>query len=171
MTIHIKMIATFSNFLTSKIFAPCMSAQLISAQLLLAIGLLFSTSAQSLEQKLVLQVDGSLSINQQVEFEEAPFVLLENEPSTLAEEGLGGYKVELTAERNQDQSFTVFSRIYTYTKSGYTLLGTPSIKLEYQSLGTIEFVSEVSGPVLLQLEIVKKAEMTTDTSVFGEGIR
>jgi hypothetical protein len=166
MKINIKIITIFSHCLKTKL-----SAKLLSAQLLLATGLLFSITAQSLEQKLVLQVDGSLSINQQVEFEKAPFVLLENEPSTLAEEGLGGYKVELTAERNQDESFTVFSKIYTYTKSGYTLLGTPSIKLEYQSLGTIEFVSEVSGPVIFQLEIVKKAEMTTDTSDFGDNVR
>jgi hypothetical protein len=119
----------------------------------------------------VLQVDASLAINQQVEFETAPFVLLEGEPSTLAEEGLGGYKVELTANRNLDKSFTLYSKIYNYTKSGYTLLGTPSIKLEYQTAGTIEFSSETAGSVILQLEIVKQASMTTNTSDFGESIR
>jgi len=119
----------------------------------------------------VLQVDASLAINEQVEFEAAPFVLLEGESSTLIEEGLGGYKVELTASSNLDKSFTLYSKIYNYTKSGYTLLGTPSIKLEYQSAGTIEFVSETAGPVTLQLEIVKQALMTTDTSDFGENIR
>lgn len=119
----------------------------------------------------VLQVDASLSINEQVEFEAVPFVLLEGESSTLAEEGLGGYKVELTANSNQDKSYTLFSKIYSYTKSGYTLLGTPSIKLEYQSAGTIQFVSDSAGPVTLQLEIVKQALMTTDTSDFGENIR
>jgi hypothetical protein len=119
----------------------------------------------------VLQVNASLAINQNIEFEVAPFVLLEGESSTLAEEGLGGYKVELTANSNQDKSFTLFSKIYSYTKSGYTLLGTPSIKLEYHSAGTIQFVSEIAGPVTLQLEIVKQALMTTDTSDFGENIR
>ena len=64
--------------------------------------------------KQVLQVDASLSIEQQVEFEKAPFVLLEGEPSTLAEEGLGGYKVELIAKVNQDQSYTLYSKIYNY---------------------------------------------------------
>jgi hypothetical protein len=119
----------------------------------------------------VLQVNASLAINQNIEFEVAPFVLLEGESSTLAEEGLGGYKVELTANSNQDKSYTFFSKIYSYTKSGYTLLGTPSIKLEYQSAGTIQFVSDIAGPVTLQLEIVKQALMTTDTSDFGENIR
>jgi len=138
---------------------------------LLFIGLLLSLSAQSSDQKAVLQVDANLAINQQVEFEAAPFVLLEGEPSTLAEEGLGGYKVELTANRNLDKSFTLYSKIYNYTKSGYTLLGTPSIKLEYQTAGTIEFASETAGSVILQLEIVKQASMTTNTSDFGESIR
>ena len=134
-------------------------------------GLLALMTASAEVGKKVLQVDASLAISQQVEFEAAPFVLLEDEPSTLAEEGLGGYKVELIAQLNQDKSYTLYSKIYNYTKSGYTLLGTPSIKLEYQSVGTIEFVSETAGPVTLQLEIVKQASMTTDTSGFGESIR
>lgn len=134
-------------------------------------GLLALTTVSAEVGKKVLQVDASLAISQQVEFEKAPFVLLEGEPSTLVEEGLGGYKVELTAQLNQDKSYTLYSKIYNYTKSGYTLLGTPSIKLEYQSAGTIEFVSEIAGPVTLQLEIVKQASMTTDTSGFGESIR
>lgn len=121
--------------------------------------------------KKVLQVDASLSIAEQVEFEKAPFVLLEGEPSTLAEEGLGGYKVELIAQLNQDQSYTLYSKIYNYTKSGYTLLGTPSIKLKYQSLGLIEFESEVAGPVSLQVEIVKQAEMSTDELGFDQMVR
>jgi hypothetical protein len=121
--------------------------------------------------KKVLQVDASLSIAQRAEFEKAPFVLLEGEPSTLSEEGLGGYKVELTAELNQDQSYTLHSKIYNYTKSGYTLLGTPSIKLEYQSLGLIEFESEVAGLVLLQLEIVKQTEMNTEELDFNQRVR
>ena len=134
--------------------------------------LLLTNQAQADQpQAMVLQVDGSLSINQQIEFDKAPFVLLENEPSTLAEEGLGGYKVELIASRNHDESYTLFSRIYTYTKSGYTLLGTPSIKLEYQSLGIIEFDSETAGPVVLQLEVVQQAVMTSDTSNFGGNVR
>ncbi|MBL4663645.1 MAG: hypothetical protein JKY22_08855 [Flavobacteriaceae bacterium] len=121
--------------------------------------------------KKVLQVDASLSIAEQVEFEKAPFILLEGEPSTLAEEGLGGYKVELIAQLNQDQSYTLYSKIYNYTKSGYTLLGTPSIKLKYQSLGLIEFESEVAGPVSLQVEIVKQAEMSTDELGFDQMVR
>lgn len=121
--------------------------------------------------KKVLQVDASLSIAEQVEFEKAPFVLLEGEPSTLAEEGLGGYKVELMAKVNQDQSYTLYSKIYNYTNAGYILLGTPIIKLEYHSVGTIEFVSETAGPVTLELEIVKQASMTTDSSNFGESVR
>lgn len=132
---------------------------------------IMSLTTQAADQKMVLQVDASLAINQQIEFETAPFVLLEGEPSTLSEEGLGGYKVELLAEINQDKSYTLFSKIYNYTKSGYTLLGTPSIKLEYQTLGIIEFDSEKAGPVTLQVEIVKKAQMTADTSEFGENIR
>ncbi|MBL4796380.1 MAG: hypothetical protein JKY50_03080 [Oleispira sp.] len=121
--------------------------------------------------KKVLQVDASLSIAQQVEFEKAPFVLLEGEPSTLAEEGLGGYKVELIAQLNQDQSYTLYSKIYNYTKSGYNLLGTPSIKLKYQSLGLIEFESEVAGLVSLQVEIVKQAEMNTEELGFDQMVR
>ena len=121
--------------------------------------------------KKVLQVDASLSIAQQVEFEKAPFVLLEGEPSTLAEEGLGGYKVELIAQLNQNQSYTLYSKIYNYTKSGYNLLGTPSIKLKYQSLGLIEFESEVAGLVSLQVEIVKQAEMNTEELGFDQMVR
>ena len=121
--------------------------------------------------KKVLQVDVSLSIAQQVEFEKAPFVLLEGEPSTLAEEGLGGYKVELIAQLNQNQSYTLYSKIYNYTKSGYNLLGTPSIKLKYQSLGLIEFESEVAGLVSLQVEIVKQAEMNTEELGFDQMVR
>jgi len=121
--------------------------------------------------KKVLQVDASLSIAQQIEFEKAPFVLLEGEPSTLAEEGLGGYKVELIAESNQDKSYTLYSKIYNYTKSGYTLLGTPSIKLEYQSLGLIEFESDTAGTVVLQIEIVRQAEMNTEALSFDQMVR
>jgi hypothetical protein len=121
--------------------------------------------------KQVLQVDASLSIEQQVEFEKAPFVLLEGEPSTLAEEGLGGYKVELIAKVNQDQSYTLYSKIYNYTKSGYNLLGSPSIKLEYQSLGLIEFESKTAGSVSLQVEIVKQAEMNTEELDFDDMVR
>lgn len=143
----------------------------IYVALIVSLLIVVNHSLASQPQSMVLQVDGSLSINQQIEFEGAPFVLLENEPSTLAEEGLGGYKVELTARQNQDQSYTLYSRIYTYTKSGYTLLGTPSIRLEQQSLGSIEFVSDIAGPVVLQLEIVQQAIMNTDTSGFGNAVR
>lgn len=121
--------------------------------------------------KKVLQVDASLSIAQQVEFEKAPFVLLEGEPSTLAEEGLGGYKVELIAAANQDKSYTLYSKIYNYTKSGYTLLGTPSIKLEVQSLGFIEFESETAGTINLQVEIVRQTEMSTEALGFDQRVR
>jgi hypothetical protein len=121
--------------------------------------------------KKVLQVNASLSIAQQVEFEKAPFILLEDEPSTLAEEGLGGYKVELIAKQNQDQSYTLYSKIYNYTKSGYTLLGTPSIKLEYQSLGIMEFESDAAGPVLLQVEIVKQTDMDAEALGFDQIVR
>lgn len=121
--------------------------------------------------KKVWQVDTSLSIAQQVEFRKAPFVLLEGEPSTLAEEGLGGYKVELTAELNKDQSYTVYTKIYNYTKSGYTLLGAPSIKLEYQTLGLIEFESETAGTVVLQVEVVKEAEVSAEALGFDQRVR
>lgn len=121
--------------------------------------------------KKVLQVDASLSIAQQLEFQKAPFVLLEGEPSTLAEEGLGGYKVELIAKINKDQGYTLSSKIYNYTKDGYTLLGTPSIQLEYQSLGLIEFESETAGTVMLQVEIVKEAEMSAEALEFNQMVR
>lgn len=121
--------------------------------------------------KKVLQVDASLSIAQQVEFEKAPFILLEGDPSTLAEEGLGGYKVELTATRNADQSYTLYSKIYNYTKSGYALLGTPSIKLEYQLLGIIEFESDTAGEVRLQVELVKQVDMNSEALGFDQVIR
>lgn len=129
----------------------------------------FGQASESL--KKVLQVNASLSIGQQVEFENAPFILLEGEPSTLAEEGLGGYKVEIIAERNQNQSHTLYSKVYNYTKSGYQLLGMPSIKLKYRSRGRIEFVSETAGSVILQLEIVEQADMETDSRNFGQAIR
>lgn len=133
---------------------------------------LFSVLTASADMvKKVLQVDVSLSIAQQIEFEKAPFVLLEGEPSSLAEEGLGGYKVELIAALNQDKSYTLYSKIYNYTKSGYTLLGTPSIKLEYQSLGLIEFESETAGTVVLQIEIVRQAEMNTEALNFDQAVR
>jgi hypothetical protein len=156
-----------------KMYKKCLSLLIKSTRSLkiLALAMLLPLSTQAADQKMVLQVDASLSINQLVEFATAPFVLLEGDPSTLAEEGLGGYKVELTANSNQDKSYTLFSKIYSYTKSGYTLLGTPSIKLEYQSAGTIQFVSDIAGPVTLQLEIVKQALMTSDTSDFGESVR
>ena len=129
----------------------------------------FGQASESL--KKVLQVNASLSIGQQVEFENAPFILLEGEPSTLAEEGLGGYKVEIIAERNQNQSHALYSKVYNYTKSGYQLLGMPSIKLKYRSRGRIEFVSETAGSVILQLEIVEQADMETDSRNFGQAIR
>ncbi|NRA23104.1 MAG: hypothetical protein HRU08_01220 [Oleispira sp.] len=137
----------------------------------------FGQASESL--KKVLQVNASLSIGQQVEFENAPFILLEGEPSTLAEEGLGGYKVEIIAERNQNQSHThthththtLYSKVYNYTKSGYQLLGMPSIKLKYRSRGRIDFVSETAGSVILQLEIVEQADMETDSRNFGQAIR
>ena len=129
----------------------------------------FGQASESL--KKVLQVNASLSIGQQVEFENAPFILLEGEPSTLAEEGLGGYKVEIIAERNQNQSHTLYSKVYNYTKSGYQLLGMPSIKLKYRSRGRIEFVSETAGSVILQLEIVEQEDMETDSRNFGQAIR
>ena len=133
---------------------------------------LFATSTVLAEvNKTVLQVDASLLIAQQVEFEKAPFVLLEGEPSTLTEEGLGGYKVELIAQLNKDKSYTLSSKIYNYTKAGYVLLGTPSIKLEYQTLGLIEFESDTAGVISLQVEIVKQALMTTDSTDFGNSIR
>lgn len=122
-------------------------------------------------KKMVIQVDASLSFAQEVEFEKAPFVLLEGESSTLAEEGLGGYKVELLAQVNQDQTFTLYSKVYKYTKSGYTLLGTPSIKLEYQVLALLEFESEIAGQVVLQVKVVRQAEMTMSTKDFGDSVR
>ncbi len=134
-------------------------------------GLLSLIAVSADMNKRVLQVDASLSIAQQVEFEDAPFVLLEGEPSTLAEEGLGGYKVELIAQVNSDQSYTLYSKIYNYTKSGYNFLGTESIKVQYQSLGKIEFESEAFGLVALQVEVVKQAEMQMDTDNFGEAVR
>lgn len=145
---------------------PILSIVLSSVLLLLV------SHGQASESSIkVLQVDASLSIGQQVEFEDVPFILLEGESSTLAEEGLGGYKVELVAERNQDQSHTLYSKIYNYTKSGYQLLGTPSVRLSFRSMGSIEFVSETAGAVNLQLEIVKQADMQTDSSDFGQTIR
>lgn len=132
---------------------------------------LIAATASADVNKKVLQVDASLSIAQQVEFEKAPFILLEGEPSTLAEEGLGGYKVELIAQQNQDQSYTLYSKIYNYTKSGYTLLGMPSIKLEYQSLGIMEFESDAAGPVLLQVEIVRQTDMDAEALGFDQVVR
>lgn len=132
---------------------------------------LIAATASADVNKKVLQVDASLSIAQQVEFEKAPFILLEGEPSTLAEEGLGGYKVELIAQQNQDQSYTLYSKIYNYTKSGYTLLGMPSIKLEYQSLGIMEFESDAAGPVLLQVEIVRQTDMDAEALGFDQIVR
>jgi hypothetical protein len=143
----------------------------LSCVLSTALLLLTSFGQASESLKKVLQVNASLSIGQQVEFENAPFILLEGEPSTLAEEGLGGYKVEIIAERNQNQSHTLYSKVYNYTKSGYQLLGMPSIKLKYRSLGSIEFVSETAGSVILQLEIVEQADMQTDSRNFGQAIR
>jgi len=130
---------------------------------------LITVSAEA--NKQVMQVDASLSFAQQLEFEKVPFILLEGEPSTLSEEGLGGYKVELLAYTNQDKTFTLNSKIYKYTKSGYTLLGTPSIKLKYQVLGLIELESASAGHIELQVEIVKQAEMATDSDGFGEAVR
>jgi hypothetical protein len=143
----------------------------LSCVLSTALLLLTSFGQASESLKKVLQVNASLSIGQQVEFENAPFILLEGEPSTLAEEGLGGYKVEIIAERNQNQSHTLYSKVYNYTKSGYQLLGMPSIKLKYRSRGSIEFVSETAGSVTLQLEIVEQADMQTDSRNFGQAIR
>jgi hypothetical protein len=134
-------------------------------------GLLAQVTVSAEVTKKVLQVDASLSIAQQVEFEKAPFVLLEGEPSTLAEEGLGGYKVELIAQLNQDQSYTLYSKIYNYTKSGYTLLGSPSIKLKYQSLGLIQFESVAAGEVRLEIEIVKQVDMSSEELSFDQMIR
>jgi hypothetical protein len=133
---------------------------------------LFAQVAVSAEvAKKVLQVDASLSIAQQVEFENAPFVLLEGESSTLAEEGLGGYKVELVAQLNQDKSYTLYSKVYNYTKSGYTLLGSPSIKLKFQSIGLIQFESDTAGEVSLQLKIVKQADVSSKALSFDSMIR
>ena len=134
-------------------------------------GLLAQVTVSAEVTKKGLQVDASLSIAQQVEFEKAPFVLLEGEPSTLAEEGLGGYKVELIAQLNQDQSYTLYSKIYNYTKSGYTLLGSPSIKLKYQSLGLIQFESVAAGEVRLEIEIVKQVDMSSEELSFDQMIR
>lgn len=119
----------------------------------------------------VLQINGSLTIGSEQEFVNAPFVVVEGDSSTLAEEGLGGYKVVLVAKPNIDASYTVQSKIYNYTREGYTLLGTPSIKLEMNSPGRIEFQSEKAGPVSLQLEIVEKAQVTQDLSNFGQPVR
>jgi hypothetical protein len=139
---------------------------------ILTIYSLFAFIAASADvSKKVLQVDTSLSIAQNIEFEKAPFVLLEGEISTLAEEGLGGYKVELMAKLNQDKSYTLYSKIYNYTKAGYTFLGAPSIKLEYQSLGLIEFESQAAGLVSLQVEVVKQAEMNTEELSFDQLVR
>jgi hypothetical protein len=129
---------------------------------------IFTVSVLALD---VLQIFGSLSINDEQEFSNAPFVVLEGEPSTLAEEGLGGYKVVLKAESNVDASYTIYSKIYNYTREGYTLLGTPSIKLEMNSPRTMSFQSEKAGLVSLQLEILEKAEVTQDLSNFGQPIR
>ena len=119
----------------------------------------------------VLQIDGTLIINNEYEFSSAPFVVVEGQPSTLEEEGLGGYKVELTAQSNIDDSYTIYSKVYNYTLQGYTLLGTPSIKLEMNSPGQIAFESEKAGPVVLTLEAVKRAEVTEDISGFGQPVR
>ena len=129
---------------------------------------LFSYSAYALD---VLQINGSLNIGSEQEFSNAPFVVVEGDSSTLEEEGLGGYKVTLVAEPNIDASYTVYSKIYNYTLQGYTLLGTPSIKLEMNSPGTMSFQSEKAGFVSLQLEIVEKAEVTQDISNFGQPVR
>jgi len=130
--------------------------------------ILSSASALAID---VLQINGSLMINNELEFSQAPFVVVEGDSSTLEEEGLGGYKVVLVAEPNIDASYTISSKIYNYTLKGYTLLGTPSIKLEMNSPGRIEFQSEKAGPVSLQLEIVEKAQVTQDLSNFGQPIR
>ena len=119
----------------------------------------------------VLQINGTLIINDSEEFTNAPFVVLEDETSTLEEEGLGGYRVELSASSNIDESYTVYSKIYTYTQEGFTLLGGPSIKLEINNPGKIHFESEKAGPVQLALEIVRKEELTEDISDFGQPVR
>lgn len=119
----------------------------------------------------VLQINGSLTINNVQEFVQAPFVVVEGDSSTLEEEGLGGYKVILEASSNIDASYTIYSKIYNYTLEGYTLLGTPSIKLEMNSPGMVQFESEKAGPVSLQLEIVEKAQVTQDLTNFGQPVR
>jgi hypothetical protein len=134
-------------------------------------GLFAQVTVSAEVAKKVLQVDASLSIAQHIEFEKAPFVLLEGESSTLAEEGLGGYKVELIAQLNQDKSYTLYSKVYNYTKSGYTLLGSASIKLKFQSIGVIRFESDTAGEVSLQLEIVKQADMSSKALSFDSMIR
>jgi hypothetical protein len=120
--------------------------------------------------KKVLQINASLTINHQQEFVNAPFILIEGEPSTLAEEGLGGYKVEMIAHRNTDGSYTVQNKVYNYTKSGYNLLGIRPLTLLPHRVEQFEFESTSAGPVLLSAEIVQQAEFNADDQ-FGQAIR
>lgn len=119
----------------------------------------------------VLQVDASLSINHQIEFSQAPFILLEGEPSTLAEEGLGGYKVEMLAQVNVDGSYAVTSKIYNYIRSGYNLLAIKTLSLRLNESDRFSIESKSAGPVSMTVEIVKQAQLSSSSSEFGQAIR
>lgn len=119
----------------------------------------------------VLQVDASLTINHQVEFSQAPFILLEGEPSTLAEEGLGGYKVEMLAQANVDGSYAVTSKIYNYIRSGYNLLAIKTLNLRLNESGNLNIESKSAGPVSMAIKIVKQAQLSSDSSKFGQSVR
>jgi hypothetical protein len=131
-----------------------------------------STGSVSAEpNQMVFQVDASLSFGEKVQFTKAPFVLLEGEPSTLAEEGIGGHKVELVVKSNGENVYTLQSRIFNYTKSGFNLLGSRNLKLRYEDLGELEFKVEPVGRVAFQAKIVKRAMMTIDSNEFNRVVR
>lgn len=135
------------------------------------VGAISTVSVSAEPNQMVFQVDASLSFGQNVQFTKAPFVLLEGEPSTLAEEGIGGHKVELIVKSNGENVYTLQSRIFNYTKSGYSLLGSRNLKLRYEEVGELEFEIEAVGQVFFQAEIVKRAKMKTNTEEFAKPIR
>lgn len=132
----------------------------------LLLGHVYADSGQA-----VLQVDASLTINHQIEFSQAPFILLEGEPSTLAEEGLGGYKVEMLAQANVDGSYAVTSKIYNYIRSGYKLLAIKTLNLRLNESGNLNIESKSAGPVSMAIKIVKQAQLSSDSSKFGQSVR
>lgn len=124
-------------------------------QSLLISALLLPSFAMALS---VYQVDAELFFAGQ-QMTKSSYVILEGDSSRFEERGEGGYQLILSVDENANNTYTIRSQILSDNGKQLILLGTPSIQVQPDSVGQVEFEAESVGVVQLSVNLVRHEQV------------